>query len=82
MSTATVTSKGQITIPAEVRRRLGIGAGDRLEFVELNGGGYAIKPAAADVCTLKGMLEKPGKPVSVEDMNAAVRRHAVKRHRS
>ena len=72
MSTATVTSKGQITIPADVRRRLGLEAGDRVEFVEVDGG-FAIKPASDDVCVLKGLLRKPTKPVSISEMNAAIR---------
>ncbi|MGD0837672.1 MAG: AbrB/MazE/SpoVT family DNA-binding domain-containing protein [Polyangia bacterium] len=73
MATATVTSKGQITIPQEVRRRLNIDAGDRVEFVELPGGEVALKPAVADVRSLKGLLRKTATPVSVEDMKAAVR---------
>ena len=37
MATARITSKGQITLPKEVRTRLGIGPGDEVEFVEENG---------------------------------------------
>jgi AbrB family looped-hinge helix DNA binding protein len=73
MATATLTSKGQVTIPAEVRQRMGLDTGDRIEFVELDGGGYAIKPAIHDVRSLKGLLRKPTKPVSIEAMKAAVR---------
>jgi antitoxin PrlF len=73
MATATLTSKGQVTIPQEVRRRLNVDTGDRLEFVELPGGEFAIRPAVHDVRSLKGLLPKPAKPVSVEDMKAAVR---------
>ena len=42
MATAKITSKGQITLPKEVRRRLGIGPGDQVEFVEENGK-YVLK---------------------------------------
>lgn len=77
MTTATVTSKGQVTIPVEVRQRMGLGTGDRIEFVELDTGGFAIKPAIDDVRSLKGLLRKPGKPVSVDEMNAAVRQRAA-----
>jgi antitoxin PrlF len=73
MATATVTSKGQITIPQDVRQRLNVQAGDRLEFVELPGGEFAIRPAVHDVRSLKGLLRKPAKAVSVEEMNVAVR---------
>ena len=73
MTTATLTSKGQVTIPLEVRQRLGLDTGDRIEFVLLADGEYAIKPAIDDVRSLKGLLRKPAKPVSVKDMNAAIR---------
>ena len=73
MTTATLTSKGQITIPAEVRQRMGLAAGDRIEFLELDSGGFAIKPAIDDVRSLKGLLRKPERPVTVGDMDAAVR---------
>jgi antitoxin PrlF len=79
MTTAALTSKGQVTIPAEVRRRLGLGTGDRIEFVELDDGGFAIRPAVDDVRSLKGLLRKPAKPVSVEDMDAAIRSRAAVR---
>ena len=73
MTTATMTTKGQVTIPLDVRQRLGLDAGDRIEFVELESGEYAIKPAIDDVRSLKGLLRKPSKPVTVEDMNKAIR---------
>lgn len=79
MAAATLTSKGQITIPQDVRHRLGLDAGDRVEFVELPDGDFAIRPAAHDVRSLKGMLRKPGKPVSIDDMNAAVRARGARR---
>ena len=69
MSTATVTSKGQITIPADVRRRLGLEAGDLVEVVEADGG-FAIRPANGEVRVLKGLLRKP---VTVDEMNATIR---------
>lgn len=72
MSTATVTTKGQITIPADVRRRLGLEPGDRVEFVEMEGG-FAIKPAIDDVRSLKGLLRRPAKPVSISEMNTVIR---------
>lgn len=81
MTTATLTSKGQVTIPAEVRQRMGLGTGDRIEFVELDAGGFAIKPAIDDVRSLKGLLRKPAKAVSVADMNAAIRQRAAVGHR-
>jgi antitoxin PrlF len=76
MTTATMTSKGQVTIPAEVRQRMGLGTGDRIEFVELDAGGFAIKPAIDDVRALKGLLRKPVNPVSTNDMDAAIRKRA------
>jgi AbrB family looped-hinge helix DNA binding protein len=79
MTSATITSKGQITIPKEVRERLGVEAGDRLEFVEEEKGVYKVVAATKDVRHLKGIIPKPGRPVSVEEMNRVVRRSGGKR---
>jgi antitoxin PrlF len=73
MAVATVTSKGQITIPSRVRAVLGLEAGDRVEFVELGKGQFAIVAATRSVQELKGLFQgKRNKPVSIEEMNAAV----------
>jgi AbrB family looped-hinge helix DNA binding protein len=74
MSAATLTSKGQITIPLAVRRKLGLDTGDRVEFVELAPGEFALKPATEDVRSLKGMIRPPARPVSIAAMNAAIKR--------
>ena len=72
MTTATITSKGQVTIPKDVRSRLGIGAGDRVEFVEIHDGFFQIVAATQDVQALKGIVPKPKKPVTIEEMNQAI----------
>lgn len=72
MTTATVTSKGQITIPAAVRASLGLEAGSRVEFVETSSGQFAIVPATSNVRALRGILRKPEAPVSVAQMNKAI----------
>lgn len=73
MASATVTSKGQVTIPVVVRTYLGLETGDRIEFV-LNEetGRYEVLPATCSVTALKGIVRKPAKPVTIEDMNAAI----------
>ncbi len=72
MPTSTVTSKGQITIPTQVRAALGLETGSRVEFVEVEKGQYLMVAAADAVQSLKGMLRKPASPVSIEDMNRAI----------
>ncbi|WP_137890820.1 AbrB/MazE/SpoVT family DNA-binding domain-containing protein [Ramlibacter sp. 2FC] len=72
MTTATVTSKGQITIPAQIREALHVGTGDRVEFVQIEPGRYEFIAATRSVTELKGMFGKHGKTVSIEDMNAAI----------
>ena len=54
MSTATMTSKGQITIPALVRAALGVEAGDRVEFVQIEPGHFELVAATQSVTALKG----------------------------
>ena len=72
MATATVTSKGQITIPANVRQALKVEAGDRVEFVEVDPGRFGFFAATRSVRELKGMFGKPAKAVSIADMNQAI----------
>jgi len=76
MATATLSSKGQITIPLLVRQKLGLRAGDRGEFVELAPGQYALKAAMEDARSLKGMIRKPARArsVSIGAMQAAIKR--------
>ncbi len=76
MTTSTLTTKGRVTIPLDVRRRLGLSEGDQIEFVEAEDGSFAIRPVINDVRTLKRLLRKPTNPVSVNDMKAAVRAFA------
>ncbi|MGB3186618.1 MAG: AbrB/MazE/SpoVT family DNA-binding domain-containing protein [Ornithinimicrobium sp.] len=71
MTSATVTSKGQITIPADVRARLGLRPGSRLAFVP-TAGGYEIHPQAASIKDLKGAVPRPAQAVSIEEMDQAI----------
>jgi AbrB family looped-hinge helix DNA binding protein len=78
MPSATLTSKGQVTIPAIVRSDLGLDTGDRIEFiVNETSGRYEVVPATKSVEALKGLVVKPSKPVSVDDMNAAIARRGA-----
>lgn len=72
MTTATVTSKGQITIPVDVREALRVEPGDRVEFVEVEPGRFEVVAATRSVKELKGLFGKPAKRVSIEDMNKAI----------
>ena len=80
MATATVTSKGQITIPSAVRSDLHLEPGDRVEFVKADDGRYELVPAAQDVRVLRGMV-KAKRSVTVDEMNAAIRKRAQTKHK-
>jgi AbrB family looped-hinge helix DNA binding protein len=77
MTSATLSSKGQITIPVEVRNELKVDAGDRVEFVQIAPGRYEFVAATSDVSKLKGMFGKPKKTVSIDAMNAAIARRGA-----
>ena len=72
MATATVTSKGQVTLPREVRAALGVSAGDRLDFIRLDDGTYAIVPASHSIRALKGLLPRRERAVTLKLMDAAI----------
>ncbi len=69
---ATLTSKGQITLPKEIRDSLKLKAGDRVDFVVLRKGRFEGIAVKQPVSALKGMVPKPRKPVSLEAMGKAV----------
>lgn len=77
MTTATLTTKGQITIPVAVREALGVAAGDRVEFVEIASGRYELIAATRSITSLKGMFGKAVRPVSIEEMNAVISRQGA-----
>ncbi len=72
MSTATLTTKGQITIPVDVRRALNVEAGDRVEFVQMEPGRFEVVATTRSVRELKGRFGKPQRTVTIEEMNAAI----------
>jgi len=78
MATSTITSKGQITIPATVRAALGISTGDRVEFVQVESGRFELLAATLPVSAIKGMVKKPSKPVTIEEMNEAIASNGAK----
>jgi antitoxin PrlF len=71
MASATLTSKGQVTLPKSVRERLGVETGDRLEFIESEQG-FLVIAATRDIRSLKGIVGRPKKPVTLDDMNKAI----------
>jgi antitoxin PrlF len=75
MTTATITSKGQITIPSSIRSDLHIVPGDRIEFVKVSEGRYEVVAATKDITSLKGMI-RANKIVNIEDMNSAIKAKA------
>lgn len=68
---ATVSSKGQVVVPSDVRKRLGLVRGSVLRFV-LEADGVRLLGAAGDVRRLKGRLAKPAQAVTLDDMDRAV----------
>ena len=78
---ATVTSKGQITIPKDVRARLGLEAGDRVVFVVHSDRNVVLKPAKSDVRHLHGMLYRKGRrPRTAEEMDDGIARSVAGKH--
>jgi antitoxin PrlF len=72
MPSATVTSKGQITIPKKIRDLLNLETGDRVDFV-VEGDRVVLRPGTGDLRALRGLLHRPGRaPVSVEAMANAI----------
>lgn len=69
---ASVSSKGQVTVPAEARRKLGLRAGSKVDFIINEHDHLEIIPVAHSVQDLKGMVPKPDRTLSLEEMDAAI----------
>ena len=77
MPTATLTSKGQITVPQSVRTALGLHTGTKIDFVPV-AGGFKVVPLRNEPPTLKGRFAgRVGKAVSVEAMDEAIAAEAA-----
>jgi len=72
MTTARVTSKGQITIPVDIRNELGLVAGDKVIFL-MEGNSVRFLPLTKDISSLKGIIAKPKNPVSLEMMKTTIK---------
>lgn len=82
MNTATVTSKGQVTIPKKVRELMAIKTGDRLAFDLEEDGRLRVSRVRHEARPLRGMLSEYAKdrPVDDEQVRAALRRRAVAKY--
>lgn len=73
MATATMTSKGQITVPKEVRDDLNLVAGSKVMFVKLSGGQYRLIARTGRVDDFIGMLHDPHAPaLTIAEINEAI----------
>lgn len=78
MPTATMTSKGQITVPIEVRKAMGLDSGDKIDFFEVEKGQFRMVPRTASIRDLEGCISKLDHVVTIEEMNQAIRDGAAK----
>lgn len=76
----TITAKGQMTIPKDIRDRMGLKPGDKVKlFVDSRGDARIVR--VRPLSEISGMLRRPGqKAVTIEDMNEAVAAAAVERY--
>ena len=78
MPSATVTSKGQITIPVKVRKALGLKPGVRVDFYEIGNGEFAFRAKTGSIMEMEGCIPRLDHTVTNEEMNEAVRNHAAR----
>lgn len=76
---ATITAKGQVTVPKAIRDKLKLKPGDRVDFVLDSGDEVRVVPVTASVRQLKGMVPKPRKPVTLEQMDDAIAKAYARR---
>ncbi|MFO7811109.1 MAG: AbrB/MazE/SpoVT family DNA-binding domain-containing protein [Candidatus Delongbacteria bacterium] len=80
MTTTTMTTKGQVTIPKQVRDELHLHSGDKIEITVTKDGEAVLKPVTKTVDEVFGILYKKGrKAKSIEEMDEAVRKGVSER---
>ena len=79
MARTTLTSKGQVTLPKEVRDRLGLKAGVKLECYVDRDGHVVLVPLTVKLEDLIGILPYSGPPKTIEEINEAIVQAAVER---
>ena len=73
MPSSTLTSKGQITLPKEIRDYLNLRTGQKVDFTVDASGKVLLRPRQRDIRVLKGLLRARRKrPVSLQEMNEAI----------
>lgn len=75
MSTASLTSKGQITLPISIRKKLRLNTGDQVVFIEREDGEITVKAKKGNLMDLRGSLNWTGKPATIEEMDEAIASH-------
>ena len=81
MTSAVLTTKGQITIPAEVRKEMGLSTGDRVYFIRNpETGRFEVTRKTGSLLDLYGILKHEGPPLTIEKMNEAIADAAVERY--
>lgn len=80
MPRAKITSKGQITLPMQIREKLGVDTGDRIDFVIRDSGEIVVEPATVDLLQLRGSVKHGRRGgVSLEEMQDAIERGAARK---
>ncbi len=79
MNTATLTSKGRLTLPKDIRDRLGLKAGDKLSCRVAGDDAIVLRRKGLDVSDLVGVLHVPGERATIETMNETTKNEAVTR---
>ena len=77
MSEAKVSSKGQITVPKDVRLKLNLKAGDRVLFIVDDDGAVQLHAINKDISSLRGILPPPKRKATIEEIEEAIGRAAV-----
>lgn len=78
---ATMTTKGQVTLPKAIRDKLGLKAGAKIDFELLLDGTVKLRPANLTALSIMGILKRPGQqPVSIEEMDKGIAQSLAQKH--
>lgn len=77
METTTINRKGQFTIPASLRKKLKLSAGDQLRLFVEEDGSLSVVPATGSIHDLFGVLKRPGRALTIGEINEGIEEAAA-----
>ena len=81
MNVSTITSKGQTTIPIDIQKQLNVKPGDKIQYFIEPDGKVSLLPKSLSISDVAGILSKPKRAKTLEEMDQGIAKATAERNR-